>query len=57
MESDEKIQAHIVSIWREPKKFLSIGGREECKRMTISNFFFPEIKFFIEKIVKIRRNY
>ena len=28
MDTDEKIQAHIVSIWREAKKFLSIGGRE-----------------------------
>ncbi len=28
MDFGEKIQAHIVSVWREPKKFLSIGGRE-----------------------------
>ena len=28
MDSDEKIQAHLVSVWREAKKFLSIGGRE-----------------------------
>ena len=28
MESDEKIQAHLVSIWRESKKFFSVGGRE-----------------------------
>lgn len=28
MESDEKIQAHIVSVWREPRKFFSIGGKE-----------------------------
>ena len=28
MDFDEKIQAHIVSVWRESKKFLSIGGKE-----------------------------
>ena len=28
MDSDETIQAHLVSVWREAKKFLSIGGRE-----------------------------
>jgi len=28
MQSDEKIQAHLVSVWRESKKFFSIGGRE-----------------------------
>ena len=28
MEPDEKIQAHLVSVWRESKKFFSIGGRE-----------------------------
>jgi hypothetical protein len=26
MEPDEKIQAHLVSVWRESKKFFSIGG-------------------------------
>jgi len=28
MDSDEQIHAHLVSVWREAKKFLSIGGRE-----------------------------
>ena len=28
MQSDEKIQAHLVSVWRESKKFFSVGGRE-----------------------------
>ena len=28
MDSDEQIQAHLVSVWREAKKFLSIGGKE-----------------------------
>ena len=28
MQPDEKIQAHLVSVWRESKKRFSIGGRE-----------------------------
>lgn len=24
----ERIQAHVVSVWREPKRFFSIGGKE-----------------------------
>lgn len=28
MQPDETIQAHLVSVWRESKKFFSIGGRE-----------------------------
>ena len=28
MHPDEKIQAHVVSVWRESKKFFSVGGRE-----------------------------
>ena len=28
MEHNEKIQAHLVSVWRESKKFFSVGGRE-----------------------------
>lgn len=28
MDSDEAIRAHLVSVWREAKKFLSVGGRE-----------------------------
>lgn len=28
MDSNEQIHAHLVSVWREAKKFLSIGGRE-----------------------------
>ena len=28
MNPDEKIQAHLVSVWRESKKFFSVGGRE-----------------------------
>ncbi len=40
MEPDEKIQAHIVSIWRESKKFLSIGGREGMLVLTDKHLMF-----------------
>ena len=38
--SDEKIQAHIVSVWRESKKFLSIGGREGMLILTDKHLMF-----------------
>ena len=28
MEPEERIQAHLVSVWRESRKFFAIGGRE-----------------------------
>ena len=40
LESNEKIQAHIVSIWRESKKFLSIGGREGMLVLTDKHLMF-----------------
>ena len=40
MEPDEKIQAHIVSIWRESKKILSIGGREGMLVLTDKHLMF-----------------
>ena len=40
MESDETIQAHIVSIWRESKKFFSIGGREGMLVLTDKHLYF-----------------
>ena len=40
MESNEKIQAHVVSIWRESKKFLSIGGREGMLVLTDKHLMF-----------------
>ncbi|RMW38266.1 MAG: hypothetical protein EA447_03730 [Nitrosopumilus sp.] len=40
MQPDEKIQAHIVSIWRESKKFLSIGGREGMLVLTDKHLMF-----------------
>ncbi len=40
MQSDEKIQAHIVSIWRESKKFFSIGGKEGMLVLTDKHLMF-----------------
>ncbi len=40
MDSDERILAHIVSIWRESKKFLSIGGREGMLILTDRHLMF-----------------
>jgi len=40
MEPDEKIQAHLVSVWREAKKFLSIGGREGMLVLTNKHLMF-----------------
>jgi len=40
MDSDEKIHAHIVSIWREPRKFFSIGGKEGMLILTDKHLMF-----------------
>jgi len=40
MQSDEKIQAHLVSIWREGKKFFSIGGKEGMLLLTDKHLMF-----------------
>ena len=40
MQSDEKIQAHLVSVWRESKKFLSIGGKEGMLVLTDKHLMF-----------------
>lgn len=40
MEPDEKIQAHLVSVWREPKKFFSIGGKEGMLVLTDKHLMF-----------------
>lgn len=34
MDSDEQIHAHLVSVWREGKKFFSVGGREGMLLLT-----------------------
>ena len=40
MQPDEKIQAHLVSVWRESKKFLSIGGKEGMLLLTDKHLMF-----------------
>ena len=40
MESDESILAHIMSVWRENKKFFSIGGKEGMLLLTDRHLMF-----------------
>ena len=40
MQPDEKIQAHLVSIWRESNKFFSIGGKEGMLVLTDRHLMF-----------------
>jgi len=40
MQSDEKIQSHLVSVWRESKKFFSIGGKEGMLILTDKHLMF-----------------
>jgi len=40
MQLDEKIQAHLVSVWRESKKTFSIGGKEGMLVLTDKHLMF-----------------
>ncbi len=40
MDSDEKIQAHILSVWREAKKLFSIHGKEGMLFLTDRHLMF-----------------
>ena len=40
MKSDEKIQAHLVSVWRESNKIFSIGGKEGMLVLTDRHLMF-----------------
>jgi len=40
MQHDEKIQAHLVSVWRESKKKISIGGKEGMLVLTDKHLMF-----------------
>lgn len=40
MEPGEKIQAHLVSVWRESRKFFSMGGREGMLVLTDRHLMF-----------------
>ena len=40
MDADERIQTHVLSIWRESLKFMSIGGREGMLVLTDKHLMF-----------------
>ena len=40
MQPDEKIQAHLVSVWRESKKFFAVGGKEGMLVLTDKHLMF-----------------
>jgi len=40
MDSGERIQTHVLSIWRESLKFMSIGGREGMLVLTDKHLMF-----------------
>ena len=40
MQPDEKIQAHLISVWRESQKFFSIGGKEGMLVLTDGHLMF-----------------
>ena len=40
MESEEKIQAHVLSVWREPKEFFGGRGREGMLLLTNRRLMF-----------------
>ena len=40
MEQDEKIHAHLVSVWRESKAFFSVGGKEGMLFLTDRRLLF-----------------
>ena len=42
MESDEKIHAHLLSVWRESKKIFSIGGKEGMLILTDRHLTFVQ---------------
>lgn len=40
MDSNERIYSHLVSVWRESKKFFSLGGREGMLVLTNKHLMF-----------------
>ncbi|MEX0657185.1 MAG: hypothetical protein WD154_06540 [Nitrosopumilaceae archaeon] len=40
MDANERIQAHILSVWRQTKKFFSIGGKEGMLFLTDRHLMF-----------------
>ena len=56
MEDNEKIHAHIVSVWRETKGFFTIGGKEGMLFLTDNHMMFvsktERTKYWWEPVVK-----
>ena len=56
MEDNEKIHAHILSVWREAKGFFTIGGKEGMLFLTDSHLMFisktERTKYWWEPAVK-----
>ena len=56
MEEEEKIQAHILSVWREAKGFFTIGGKEGMLFLTDKHLMFvsktERTKYWWEPAVK-----
>ena len=56
MEDEEKIQAHILSVWREAKGFFTIGGKEGMLFLTDKHLMFvsktERTKYWWEPAVK-----
>ena len=40
MDEDDKIHAHLVSVWRESKAFFSVGGKEGMLFLTDNQLVF-----------------
>ena len=40
MDEDDKIHAHLVSVWRESKAFFSVGGKEGMLYLTDNQLVF-----------------
>lgn len=42
MRDDEKIRAHVISVWRESRKFFSVGGKEGMLILTDAHLSFVQ---------------
>ena len=42
MDENEKIHAHLVSVWRESRSFFSVGGKEGMLFLTDNHLLLDE---------------
>ena len=54
MEQDEKIHAHLVSVWRESKAFFSVGGKEGMLFLTDNRLLFVRRTERMKKCGRLR---